>query len=92
VDSKNIKLNLGSLLLDLGNGDQIHIAGFDQNDAYNSSSIASFEFADGSVLTTSELLARGFDLAGTAGDDIISGTLIAKDGALDHPALAAKAA
>jgi hypothetical protein len=29
---------------------------------FNSSSIDSFEFADGTTLSTSELLARGFDL------------------------------
>jgi hypothetical protein len=31
--------------------------------------ITGFEFADGTILTTRELLARGFDLDGTAGDD-----------------------
>ena len=61
---------IASLLLDLGNGDAVHIGNFDQNDVFNSSSINGFEFADGSVLTTSELLARGFDLEGTAGDTL----------------------
>ena len=58
---------IASLLLDLGNGDAVHIGNFDQNDVFNSSSVSGFEFADGSALTTSELLARGFDLEGTAG-------------------------
>ncbi len=74
VNKDNIKLHLGSLLLDLGNGDAVHIGGFDQNDVFNSSSIDSFEFADGSVLTTTELLARGFDLDGTDLDETIVGT------------------
>jgi Ca2+-binding RTX toxin-like protein len=82
VDKNNIELRLGSLMLDLGNGDQIHIDnenqayanGFDRNDVFNSSSISSFEFADGTTLTTSDLLARGFDLFGTEGDDIMVGT------------------
>ena len=82
LDSRNLKLHLGSLMLDFGNGDQIHIEntdqsganGFDRNDVFNSSSIDSFEFADGTILTTTELLARGFDLVGTAGDDVIVGT------------------
>lgn len=74
VNSNNITLNLGSLLLNLGNGDAIHIEGFDSQDALNSSSISSFEFDDGSVLSVSDLLARGFDLDGTAGDDTIFGT------------------
>ncbi len=73
VKQDNIKLNLGSLLLNLGNGDQVHIAGFDQNDVFNSSTISGFEFADGTTLSTNELLARGFDLDGTADDDLIIG-------------------
>ena len=74
VNASDVTLRLGSLMLDLGNGDEIHIDGFDQNDAFNSISIGSFEFADGTVLTSSELLARGFDLEGSSGDDVIAGT------------------
>ena len=74
VNKDNIKLHLGSLMLDLGSGDAVHIENFDQYDVFNSSSIKSFEFADGSTLSTAELLARGFDLDGTAGDDTIFGT------------------
>ena len=77
IDKNNIKLNLGPLMLDLGNGDQIHINntdqitsnGFDRNNVFNSSSITSFEFADDSTLSMEELLARGFDLQGTAAND-----------------------
>jgi len=46
-------------------------ADFDRSDVFNSSSISGFEFEDGTILTTKELLARGFDLDGTAGDDQI---------------------
>ncbi len=74
VSEKDITLRLGSLMLDLGNGNSIHIEGFDQNDVFNSSSISGFEFADGSVLTTTELLSRGFDLDGSEGNDTIVGT------------------
>ena len=74
VDGSKIKLGLGSLKLDLGNGDAIHIGDFDQNDVFNSSSISSFEFADGTTLSTTELLARGFDLDGSSGNDTIFGT------------------
>ncbi|MBI4937116.1 MAG: hypothetical protein HY846_02645 [Nitrosomonadales bacterium] len=73
INKDNIKLRLGSLKLDLGNGDEIHIGDFDQNDAFNSSTIQRFEFDDGATLTTAELLARGFDLDGTAGDDTLTG-------------------
>lgn len=64
IKKEDIKLHLGSLLLDLGDGDAVHISDFDQYDVFNSSSVSSFEFADGSVLTTAELLARDFDLDG----------------------------
>ncbi len=74
ISASRIRLGLGSLKLDLGNGDEIHIANFDRNDVFNSASIDRFEFEDGSSLTHTELLARGFDLDGTAGDDVINGT------------------
>ena len=74
VNSSDVTLRLGSLMLDLGNGDQVHIEGFDTQDVFNSVSISSFEFADGLVLTSKELLARGFDLDGTSGNDTITGT------------------
>lgn len=60
-------------LLNVGNGDAVHIEGFDQNDVFNSSTIDGFEFADGTTLSTNELMARGFDLDGTASDDLIMG-------------------
>lgn len=62
------------MLLDLGNGDEIHINGFDQTDVFNSASVSSFSFADGSALTLNQLLARGFDLNGTSQNDTIAGT------------------
>lgn len=46
TSSSDVHLELGSLKLNLGNGDEIHIANFDRNDVFNSSSIGSFEFAD----------------------------------------------
>ncbi len=74
ITASQIKLGLGSLKLDLGNGDEVHIDNFNPDDAHNSSSIRRFEFEDGTVLTLDELLARGFDLDGTAGDDALTGT------------------
>ncbi|MDP1651355.1 MAG: calcium-binding protein [Rhodocyclaceae bacterium] len=74
IDKDNIILRQGSLLLDMGSGDQIHIEGFDSQNVFNSVSISRFEFADGSVLTSAELLALGFDLEGTAGADTLVGT------------------
>jgi len=71
INKDNITLKLGSLLLDLGNGDAVHIDGFDQNDVFNSSSVSTFSFADGSTLTLNQLLARGFDLNGSNQNDTI---------------------
>ena len=76
VSKDNVKLRLGSLLLDLGDGDQVHIGGFNPDDALNSVAIDSFEFADGSVLTSADLLARGFDIDGTGDDDSLTGTSV----------------
>nr|WP_040579600.1 calcium-binding protein [Methylobacter tundripaludum] len=74
ISAGDITLRLGSLELDLGNGDQVHIDGFDPNDVFNSSSVSTFRFADGTELSINQLLARGFDLDGTSGDDTITGT------------------
>jgi trimeric autotransporter adhesin len=83
ISQSDIKLRLGSLMLDVGNGDAVHIknmdengvlSDFDRNDVFNSSPIDSFAFADGTTLTHAELLARGFDIDGTDGDDILNGT------------------
>lgn len=76
INADSIKLRKGSLLLDFGNGDAIHIEGFDTQDALNSVAISNFEFADGTVLTSTDLLSRGFDLDGSSGDDSITGTNI----------------
>jgi Ca2+-binding RTX toxin-like protein len=74
INNSDIILRLGSLELDLGNGNEVHIEGFDQNDVFNSSSVNTFDFADGTELSIEQLLARGFDLEGTGQDDTITGT------------------
>jgi Ca2+-binding RTX toxin-like protein len=74
ITPADITLRLGSLMLDLGNGNEVHIDGFNPQDAFNSSSIKTFTFNDGTVLSLEQLLARGFDLAGTSADDVIIGT------------------
>jgi Ca2+-binding RTX toxin-like protein len=77
VEKDAIKLRTGSLLLDLGNGDAIHIDNFDQTNPLRTQSFQSFQFADGTSLDWEELLARGFDLDGTEGEDDIVGTGLA---------------
>ncbi|MDD5385111.1 MAG: hypothetical protein PHG89_09570 [Gallionella sp.] len=74
IDPSTFKLREGSLMLDFGNGDKLHIMDFNQQDVFNSLGESRFEFADGTVLNGNQLLARGFDLDGTAGDDQIIGT------------------
>ena len=76
-DPAQVTLFQGSLGLDLGNGDIIHIEGVDYDDIANTSGIQRFMFADGTVLTVPELVARGFDVDGGSGDDILQGTGVA---------------
>jgi len=81
ITSTDITLGLGSLLIRLGDdpANAIHIEGFTPSDALatlNAPVIDRFEFADGSVLTYQQLLARGFDLDGTEHDDTITGTSV----------------
>ncbi len=75
VDS--LSLGLGSLLVRIGDqGDAIHLEGFNPDDPLNSSVVEKFQFADGTVLDISELLQRGFDIRGSGGDDLLTGTAI----------------
>jgi Ca2+-binding RTX toxin-like protein len=77
IAKEGIKLRKGSLLLDLGDGDAIHIENFDADNPLGTQSFSSFQFADGSSLTWEEMLAKGFDLDGTELDDQIVGTGVA---------------
>ncbi len=74
VDKDAIKLRKGSLLIDLGNGDQIHIADFDANDPLANPTFDTFQFADGVTFTWNDLLAKGFDLDGSEADDTLIGS------------------
>jgi len=75
ITSTDLTLGVGSLLIRVGaNGDAIHLTPFDSNDSLGVHAIETFRFADGTTLNYSQLLARGFDLTGTAGNDVITGT------------------
>jgi Ca2+-binding RTX toxin-like protein len=50
-DKNSIKLKEGSLLLDMGDGDAIHIGNWDQANPLAYQTFTSFQFADGSSLT-----------------------------------------
>ncbi|MFZ5557165.1 MAG: VCBS domain-containing protein [Pseudomonadota bacterium] len=76
ITLNSVKLGLGSLLIKTqAAGDEIHIEGFDPNDAAGSSPIERFVFSDGASYTAAELIAAlGFDLSGTPDADVIEGT------------------
>ncbi|MFZ2269843.1 MAG: putative Ig domain-containing protein [Azonexus sp.] len=75
ITSNMLSLGIGPLILHVGpNGDAIHVEGFDPTNAEGSPVIETFEFSDGTQLSYSQLLERGFDLSGSEGNDTISGT------------------
>ncbi|MFN0161820.1 MAG: calcium-binding protein [Burkholderiales bacterium] len=62
----DVRFGSGSLKIDFGDGDAIHLvlpAGSDDPSA--TAMFAHIEFADGSILTWADVLAQGFDLDGT---------------------------
>ena len=72
-----MSLGLGSLLIRLNGEDAIHIEGFDPLNPLANPAIDRFVFANGESISFAELLQRGFDIAGTNGDDVITGTAVA---------------
>ena len=68
--------NDGALVLNIGadanNG--VRLTGFNASNALAATGIDRFVFFDGAELTHAQLLARGFDFAGTAGADVLNGT------------------
>lgn len=74
IDPNTVKLGLGSLLLDLGDGDAVHINSFNTTDPLASPFFESFQFADGVNLRWDELLERGFDIEADAGGGNLYGT------------------
>jgi trimeric autotransporter adhesin len=75
ITSDMITLGLDSLVLRIGNaGDQLELTDFNPNDALGTHNISNFIFADGTTLTYAQLLARGFDIYGTTGDETLTGT------------------
>ncbi|BCK87235.1 hypothetical protein MIZ01_1007 [Sideroxyarcus emersonii] len=76
--------NEGGLALSFDNGATIRLSEFDPNDPQASCSIDSFKFADGTVLTYDQILARGIDIQGSAASEVIEGTAVNdRIGALD---------
>ncbi len=71
----DLSLGVGSLLVQVGPaGEAIHLTTFDPQNVYGPHTVETFRFADGTTLSYRQLLDRGFDLTGTAGDDTMTGT------------------
>lgn len=69
VSRDSIKFRTGSLHVDLGDGDGVHVEGFDWFDPASTPVLGSIQFADGSSMSYAEILEQGFDIDGTEEDD-----------------------
>jgi Ca2+-binding RTX toxin-like protein len=76
ISRSQVKFRLGSLVVDLGNGDAIHFEGFNADDPLSTPVLGAIQFADGGFMTYAEILAQGFVFDGTDGDDEIFGTAV----------------
>ncbi|MDZ4185613.1 MAG: cadherin-like domain-containing protein [Desulfuromonadales bacterium] len=77
ITAADLRLGLGSLLIRTGAlGDEIHIENFNPDDPFAQSAIDLLQFADGTLLSYDQLLARGFDLVGSSGNDLLTGTAL----------------
>ncbi len=64
----------GALVVRVGSiGGSLTINGFNPADASAPSDVAQYEFADGTVLSHADLVARGFAFSGTRGNDVLVG-------------------
>lgn len=77
IDAGMLSLGLGSLLLRIGDGGAIHFESFDPSNVFSARDADRFLFADGTSLTYEQLVARGFDIPGTGGSDVLRGTDVA---------------
>ncbi len=76
ITRNDVVFKRGSLLIDLGQGDQIHLTlPANQTDPAATKVLERLEFADGTVMTWTDILAQGFDFEGTSGNDTLSGTV-----------------
>ncbi|MDX1452644.1 MAG: putative Ig domain-containing protein, partial [Oleiphilaceae bacterium] len=76
VHSSMISLGVGSLLIDLGDNNEIHIEGFDINNATADIGLSEVVFASGEVWSYQDLLAVGFDFSGTEEGEALSGSAV----------------
>ena len=74
--SWQVYFGLGSLVLHYGEGDSIRFTAFDAEDPNSTPVFERLEFADGAVMLYEDMLANGFYLNGSEGDDVITGTAV----------------
>jgi Ca2+-binding RTX toxin-like protein len=75
IKREDVKFRKGSLLVDFGDGDGIHLTlPLLATDPAARPLFDQLRFADGSALVWVDLLAKGFELDGTSGNDTIIGT------------------
>jgi Ca2+-binding RTX toxin-like protein len=65
----DITFRVGSLMVDLGGGDQIHFDGFDQVNPTATTPLGEIRLADDTSLSYTDILEQGFDIDGTEGND-----------------------
>jgi Ca2+-binding RTX toxin-like protein len=76
IKKADVKFRLGSLHVDVGNGEGLHFEGFGPDTPDETPVIGEIRFDDGNVMTYADILEQGFDLDGTDGDDVITGTAV----------------
>jgi len=73
-DASALKLRPGPLVLDFGATGSVSLLDFNSLDPGAAAPFERLEFADGTSLDFAETIARGFDIEGTAGNDLLAGT------------------
>jgi hypothetical protein len=75
VSASSVRLGQGSVLIDTGTGLNIHLEDVDFNDVLGGPrTLDLITFADGTVWRYEDLIARGFDLEGSAQSDTLRGS------------------
>ena len=77
INRSDIKFTVGSLEVDLGDGDAVHFVDFNGDDPLSTPVLDSIQFSDGTVMSYQDVLDQGFDINGTDADDVIYGTAVA---------------
>lgn len=72
----NTRFRPGSLMVDFGDGDQVHFEGFNPDEPASTRALGVIQFSDGDFKSFEDILARGFDIDGTFADDEIYGTAV----------------